>query len=159
MTDERQAGLRECAEVCTSGCHSDDCEHHDHLPAQDELLRAALVREYALIVENDRLRAALALAQVPAQGHVVSSKRADPIVLTEAEFGPVHGALPAQEEPLDVEAIKREARREVAERIRQMFPDLIAAWERVEAEWAELPRYTGTEYRALGAASEGEPAP
>ena len=23
----------ECAEVCTSSCHADDCEHHGHLPA------------------------------------------------------------------------------------------------------------------------------
>ena len=29
----RAALLRECEAVCTSGCHADDCEHHDHIPA------------------------------------------------------------------------------------------------------------------------------
>lgn len=34
MTD-REALLVECAEVCTSGCHADDCEHHGHAPADE----------------------------------------------------------------------------------------------------------------------------
>ncbi len=28
----RRRALDECDEVCTSGCHADDCEHHGHLP-------------------------------------------------------------------------------------------------------------------------------
>ena len=84
---EGEALLAECAEVCTSGCHADDCEHHGHLPAERQVgLREALERhvdatarrrgvqfklshsEYHVPAPavRDWLRAALA-AQVPAQ--------------------------------------------------------------------------------------------
>lgn len=53
MTPQPDPLLAECAEVCTSGCHSDDCEHHGHLP------------EVALPVQDEPgLREALKAAEI-----------------------------------------------------------------------------------------------
>lgn len=37
---------RLCAEVCTSGCHADDCEHHGHIPATDKRQAGAAEHEH-----------------------------------------------------------------------------------------------------------------
>jgi len=48
MTTDRtliEVALAECAEVCTSGCHSDICEHHDLFPTIRAEPRAEGLRE------------------------------------------------------------------------------------------------------------------
>lgn len=40
---------RECDRACTSGCHSDDCEHHGYIPrAAEQAAEVARLREVAL---------------------------------------------------------------------------------------------------------------
>lgn len=56
--DPLEALLAECAEACTSGCHSDDCEHHGHILAlaqaapPPEGLRESLYRVTAMLEEE-----------------------------------------------------------------------------------------------------------
>lgn len=57
---DREALLAECDIVCTSGCHSDDCEHHGHIPAAlggDLISRTDL--DQAMAVKFERLPTAL----------------------------------------------------------------------------------------------------
>ena len=44
----------ECAEVCTSSCHADDCEHHGHLPAPSTPPEPGLSEAWAELMAEAR---------------------------------------------------------------------------------------------------------
>ena len=52
----RTEAQRECDEVCTSGCHASDCEHHGHLQDEGTGHREALLRIFDLAEDRPDIR-------------------------------------------------------------------------------------------------------